>query len=251
MTSADPPAGSPFVALGRFFFRYRDALLPVVLLGLAALWRPSISAEARRTDLLCLGAGAVLALMGQALRVLVIGLSYITRGGQHRAVYAEHLVQDGMLAHCRNPLYVGNACIQAGVLLAVNTRWAYLIGLPFIALVYRSIVSTEEQFLAQKFGEAYRQYCVRVPRFTFRLSGFRATMRRAPFDWLRVVRKEYGTPFAWISIMIAIAFYKQARTVGFDIGRPVTRSLLIVWAVCLVGYLTARTLKKADRLGSD
>jgi len=251
VNSVATPAGSSFAALGRFFFRYRDALFPIVLLGLAALWRPSESAEARRTDLMYLGAGAALALTGQAFRVLVIGLSYITRGGQNLAAYAERLVQDGMFGHCRNPLYVGNTCIQVGVLLAVNEYWAYLIGLPFIALVYGSIVSSEEQFLVGRFGDDYRQYCARVPRFALRLASVRATLSRAPFDWLRVVRKDYGTPFAWISAMIAIGIYKEARTVGFDVARPVIPSLLVIWTVSLVGYLTARVLKKAGRLGSD
>ena len=37
MSSAAPSSGSPLVVIGRYAFRYRDALLPVALVGLAAL----------------------------------------------------------------------------------------------------------------------------------------------------------------------------------------------------------------------
>ncbi len=251
MSAADPSSGSPLVVIGRYAFRYRDALLPIALLGLAALWHPPDSPAGRRLDQLAFTAGVALTLAGQSLRALVIGLSYIIRGGRNRTAYAERLVQEGIFGHCRNPLYVGNACIQTGMLLAINDVWAYLIGLPLIALVYRAIVAAEEHFLAEAFGDAYRDYCARVPRFGFRFSGLRATMRAAPFDWPRVVRKEYGTPFAWISILIAIAIYKEVRTVGFEASVPVIEPALVIWSVAVAAYLVARTLKKANRLGSD
>ena len=251
MSSAAPSSGSPLVVIGRYAFRYRDALLPVALVGLAALWSPPGSAAGRRLDQIAFTAAVGLALAGQSLRVLVIGLTDIGLGGRNRTAYAEHLVQKGLFGHCRNPLYVGNACIQTGMLLAVNHTWAYLIGLPLIALLYRSIVAAEEHFLAGKFGDAYRDYCARVPRFGFRLSGLRATLRAAPFDWPRVVRKEYGRPFAWITILIAIAIYEDVRTVGFEASLPVIQPALVIWGVAVAAYLVARTLKKANRLGSD
>ena len=236
--------------LGHFFFRYRDALFPVVLIGLAALSRP-VPGDNRRLYWAAFGAGATLALLGQALRVLVIGLRYIRRGGKDRAIYADHLVQDGIFAHSRNPLYLGNILILIGVLVTLNGFWAYVIGLPFIALVYSSIVMAEERYLQGRFGADYSRYCARVPRFGFRVSGLRAKWRSTLFDWQRVIRKEYGTPFAWVSIMIGIVIWKDAAATGVDAARPGIRWLLIVWVVWLVAYLSARFLKKTDRLGSD
>ena len=76
-------------------------------------------------------AGALVSLSGQALRVLVIGLVYITRGGQNRQVWANALVDTGMFAHSRNPLYVANLLLFLGLAI-VHNGWAmYLIVLPF------------------------------------------------------------------------------------------------------------------------
>jgi len=58
--------------------------------------------------------GLAMIILGQGLRILAIGLSYIVRGGRMRRIYAENLVTDGLFSHCRNPLYVGNILIVMG-----------------------------------------------------------------------------------------------------------------------------------------
>ena len=59
--------------------------------------------------------------------MLVIGLVYITRGGQNRQVWANSLVDTGMFAHCRNPLYLANLLLILGLAI-VHNGWAmYLI----------------------------------------------------------------------------------------------------------------------------
>ena len=63
----------------------------------------------RRLD----AAGFVVASIGQLLRVAVIGFAYITRGGRNRRIVADSLVQAGIFAHSRNPLYLGNLLIVA------------------------------------------------------------------------------------------------------------------------------------------
>src|SRR6185503_16529647 len=98
-------------------------------------------------------AGVLVALTGQALRVLVIGLVYITRGGQNRQVWANALVETGMFAHSRNPLYVANLLIFLGLAI-VHNGWAmYLIVVPFFAVAYYCIVAAEEEYLRGRFGE--------------------------------------------------------------------------------------------------
>ena len=46
--------------------------------------------------------------------MLTIGYEYIVRGGRQGKVYAEDLVQGGVFAHSRNPLYLGNLLIIVG-----------------------------------------------------------------------------------------------------------------------------------------
>jgi protein-S-isoprenylcysteine O-methyltransferase Ste14 len=61
--------------------------------------------------------GVVVLAGGLALRSLVVGLAYIKRGGKGKKVYADALVTDGIFAHSRNPLYLGNILILCGLAL--------------------------------------------------------------------------------------------------------------------------------------
>lgn len=105
------------VKIGNFLFHYRNGLFPVVYLLLFFKSRPVMG-----NYRLAAATGFAVALLGQLLRALTIGLEYIIRGGRNRQVYAEQLVQGGIFAHCRNPLYVGNFLILIGVGIASNVR---------------------------------------------------------------------------------------------------------------------------------
>src|SRR5262245_51652081 len=180
---------------GHFLFKSRDLLFPLVLLLIGLGTRPRLARGDIRADHLMDAVGLLVALSGQVLRGLVIGLVYITRGGQNRQVWANSLVDGGMFAHSRNPLYVGNLLIIFGLAL-VHNGWAmYLIALPVFLFVYAAIVSAEEEYLSQRFGEAYVDYCQRVPRWWPSSRGMVDTIQTGDFDWLKVLRKEYGTPF--------------------------------------------------------
>lgn len=102
------------VRAGNLFFKIRNALFPIVFIAIALTTTPApfLGSEAR--DRWLDAFGIALALAGQALRGLVIGLAYIGRGGKDKKVYAETLVQDGIFAHSRNPLYVGNMLVFLG-----------------------------------------------------------------------------------------------------------------------------------------
>ena len=69
--------------------------------------------------------GIAVTLSGQTLRALTVGLVYIKRGGKKKQVYAEKLVQSGIFSHCRNPLYLGNLLILAGVGIVANS-WLFI-----------------------------------------------------------------------------------------------------------------------------
>ena len=77
-------------------------------------------------------------------------------------MYAKDLVTDGIYAHVRNPMYLGNLLIAAGICLLYGSPWLYAGMFPFFVLVYVSIVAEEERFLASKFGDGYAAYCESV-----------------------------------------------------------------------------------------
>ena len=238
------------VRIGRFFFKYRDFVFPVVLLGLVAASSPVLLRDDSRLDHWLDALGIAIASAGQALRVLVIGFVYVIRGGKDKKIYAEALVDGGLFAHCRNPLYVGNLLIVLGLIVVHSGNWLYLAALPFFVIAYLAIVLAEEEYLREKFGAEYDAYCRRVPRFIPSLRGLGRTLEGVRFDWRRVVRKEYGTPFAWMSGVLALMIWEHAANPGHPMSAREGMVIRVVWALLVVAYIVARVLKKTGRLGT-
>jgi protein-S-isoprenylcysteine O-methyltransferase Ste14 len=239
------------LTVGNFVFRYRDALGPVLLLFMVAFTRPRPFLHSARWDAYLSVAGLVVVLAGQALRVLVIGLAYIKRGGRNRRIAADQLVCEGMFAHCRHPLYVGNFLMVSGLLLLWNAPWAYATVIPTMAVALFSMALAEEAFLAKKFGAQYDDYRARVNRFVPDFRGFRKTLSGFSFNWKQVVRKEYGTTFAWSSTALFLITTKRLHWWGSDGARDTMRWTVPLWAAALALYSLARWAKKTGRLGRD
>ena len=242
---------SAALPLGRFVFRYRDYLAVVAVLATIVLMPPVAFLHRDRLDLALDGVGLAVALTGQALRAVVIGLAYIKRGGRNKEITADRLVCEGVFAHSRNPLYLGNFLIVTGLLIMWNSPLADLVVLTILGASLLSIVRAEEQFLVGRFGEEYVGYCKRVPRFIPRLAGFGDTLAQFDFDWRRLIRKEYGTTFAWITVALVVFVVEKAWWHGVDASAGRIRIGIAVWLLAFALYLTARWLKKTHRIDSS
>jgi protein-S-isoprenylcysteine O-methyltransferase Ste14 len=243
--------GALLVRAGHVLFTWRDLVFPVVLLAAAVGTVPTLAGPSTSLDHVMDGVGFLVALTGQAWRVIVIGLQYITRGGQNRRIWANTLVHGGVFAHCRNPLYLGNFLILAGLAI-VHHGWAmYLVVLPFFMFAYSALVRSEEEYLAERFGEEYSFYCARVPRWWPIMSGWRETLRGGRLDWLKVLRKEYGTPFAWGSGCLLLLVWEHHAVSADPIGGTEFATIAAAWSTIAIAYVTTRTLKLRGRLGRD
>ena len=248
-TAAAPPRVSWIVAAGNFLFHWRNLLFPLVFLAVAAASRPLAPFGDERLDLWMDAIGLAIALSGQAVRVAVIGLAYIIRGGKEGRIHAEDLVVDGFFAHSRNPLYLGNMLIFAGLLVVLNSPAGWLVGAPFYLFAYWALTLAEENFLRGRFGAAYDDYTRRVRnRFWPKLAGLGATMRSMEFNWRRVVRKEYGSTFSWFTTFLALLVWERAARGGSAAAMRALPGVGLAWAAAIGGYATARTLKKKGRL---
>ena len=234
------------VKLGNFLFHYRNGLFPLAYAIL--LFDPS---RMMNNDLVAALIGFLVAMSGQALRAVTIGLVYIIRGGKNRQVYAEALVTQGVFAHCRNPLYLGNLLILAGVAIAANSMLFLAIGLPLFLFISLCIIAAEENYLEGKFGQEFIEYCKRVNRFIPNLSGIRNTLEGTEFNWKRVVVKDYGTIFYWSAGIICIAGKNVWLHTGYDAGRQIFRTLGVLLVLLIFAYVTARYLKKSGKWVAD
>jgi protein-S-isoprenylcysteine O-methyltransferase Ste14 len=231
---------------GHFLFKHRNAMFPVACV---LLFLPG--PDPFPDPMLAAGIGAFIAACGQFMRAATIGLKYVVRGGRGGRVYAEDLVTDGLYAHSRNPMYVGNLLIMLGLAVASNNWPTIAIAVPLGLFMYSAIVAAEEDYLQQRFGAAFSQYCRDVPRWLPRFAGLGETLASMQFRWRRLVVKEYGTPFGWISILVVISLY-NLWTSGLWSDRPLhVRFLQDVLIVAVIAWFIAWFLKRTRRLVAD
>ena len=235
---------------GHFLFRYRNLLFPAVLILLIILFPPYPLAGNTNLDLWMNIAGILIILSGQALRAMVIGLAYIKRGGVNKKIYADHLVKDGIFAHCRNPLYTGNLLILAGFLIIHNNPWVYIFGGLFYIFSYYSIVKAEESFLKDKFGNEFKEYCEHVNRWAINFSGFGNTLSSMQFNWRRVISKDYTTILTWFLTVIFLLAMESIRRDGFEYNKLFVLQIFLPVIFALLLLFVVRTLKKNGRLAS-
>ncbi len=235
-------------AVGNFFFKYRNWLFIILYLLLFVpsplLFSPTYFGS--QYFLLPLITGLVITIIGQLIRGATIGLAYIIRGGKDGKVYAEELVTTGIFNHCRNPLYIGNILMLLGVGVLSNSLLYVFVIMPVFCFIYHAIVLAEEQFLANKFGDAFSLYCVRIDRWLPSLKGVSSTFASMHFKWKRWLVKEYNTQYVWLSGITLIILFKYPRLTNFNISKRNTE-LAVILPILLLYYLTIRYLKKSGK----
>jgi protein-S-isoprenylcysteine O-methyltransferase Ste14 len=75
------------------------------------------------------------------------------------------IVLSGPYRFTRNPMYLGMTCIQIGLGLALNNLWISLLAAFSLLAVHFIAVLPEERYLAEKFGDTYRGYLLKVRRY--------------------------------------------------------------------------------------
>ena len=229
------------VRIGNFFFRTRNFLFPLFYIFLFLPFK-RISAD----YMLIFFVGLAIAITGQLVRMLTIGLVYIIRGGKNRRIYAKGLVTDGLFSHCRNPMYVGNILLIVGMSILSNSLFAVLVMIPLFLFIYQAITIAEENFLRDKFGSGFDDYCAKVNRWLPKLRGIGLTFRENSFDLKKVFYKEYNSTFLWMmgaTLLLAYNthWFKEKLSLNND-----GRYFLIAIALLLLLYFTVRFFKKRE-----
>jgi protein-S-isoprenylcysteine O-methyltransferase Ste14 len=122
---------------------------------------PSDNAEAIAFAQVVIAAGALLVFLAAALRTWAA--AYLRTDVVHdTAQHSEALVADGPFRYTRNPLYLANLPMAAGIgVLTSRLGWVFLLVASGLFL-YR-LISREEEALQQSQGESYRSYLEAVP----------------------------------------------------------------------------------------
>lgn len=148
----------------RLVFKYRSYTPIPFLIAMVIFAQPTL------ISLLC---GFAIVVLGEAIRfwgVSIVGSETRTTG----TVGGTYLITNGPFAYVRNPLYLGNMLMYAGVgvMSMALFPWLFVGAMVWFFLQYAMIVSTEEEYLAERFGEAYEHYRRHVRRFVPRLTPY-------------------------------------------------------------------------------
>lgn len=168
-----------------FFFRNRGYIpipLAIIILTFASI----------KIELLPIG--VILVVTGELLRLN--GVRYA--GGETRTlkVGASALCSSGPFAYLRNPLYLGNVIIYAGMVLIAGGEFVWILlpaTLTFFFLEYGLIISLEEETLRKKFNEEYGEYLSMVPRLIPRVSPWKGGSETVPMTIEKTLRTEKRT----------------------------------------------------------
>ncbi len=139
--------------------------LATLLASIALQWLVPLGVLARFALTERIVCGGVILLVGLAL-TWTGGRSLRSRGTNadpRRPAFA--LATDGIYAWTRNPMYVGGAPLMLGLAIAFGLDWLPLLLVPAWLLLHFGVVRREEQYLEEKFGDAFRRYKARVPRY--------------------------------------------------------------------------------------
>ena len=168
-----------------FFFRNRGYIpipLAIIILTFASI----------KIELLPIG--VILVVTGELLRLN--GVRYA--GGETRTlkVGASVLCSSRPFAYLRNPLYLGNVIIYAGMVLIAGGEFVWILlptTLTFFFLEYGLIISLEEETLRKKFNEEYGEYLSMVPRLIPRVSPWKGGSETVPMTIEKTLRTEKRT----------------------------------------------------------
>ncbi len=133
-------------------------------------------------------------------RSMAIGFAIAFFGLLIRAWAAGHILKEKRLAvtgpyrHSRNPLYVGNAVIGAGLAVACWSWPSAALVVLYFGLFYPLIVGEERERMRRLFPRDYEEYAKNVPLFLPRLKPSPPSEDRR-FRWaLYLKNKEWRAP---------------------------------------------------------
>ena len=230
---------------GEWLFKHRG-ILPLFLL-IPGLWSLSHfhylggSHSAQHIwDWVCLS----VSIFGLFIRATTVGFVDDGTSGRNTACQiASELNTTGWYSMVRNPLYLGNFLIMMGIILVPADLALMAVTGCLFWIYYERIISAEESFLSQKFGESYTAWSRSTPVFLPRLSGWVSPSR--PFRLRMVLRREYC---AVLLIGIAFLLLNFIEHMVAEHRYYADPEWMIFFGVTLSVFLTLRTLKKKTKL---
>ena len=171
------------------------------------------------------GCGALLLALAALVRTW--GTSYLQADVMRDiAVHTEKLVSDGPYRYVRNPLYLGNILMAAGVGVMASRVGFVVLLVGMIIFVLRLLLREEAELLRDQ-GESYRRYYEAVPRLLPSITPRVPAAGHAP-NWGSAFRVEL---MYWLESVAVTAF-------------AVTLKIVVFWVLFVVAMSSSFWLKR-------
>ncbi len=145
-------------------------------------------------------------LIGAALMVLGECIRFVSSG---TLIKFEGVINNGIYAYTRNPLYIGSFFIGMGACIMGRDMIFTMLFLILYLLIYARVIRREESYLINRYGDEYLHYLHKVPRILPRRFKLREVLGETePF--LAVKNREHltivGTAVVWAIMAFKMIF---------------------------------------------
>lgn len=146
----------------------------------------------------------------------------------------------GLYSIIRNPLYVGNYFMWLGIGMLTCNLWFVGLFTLIFWIYYERIVYAEEEFLREKFGDAYLKWAASTPVFIpYRLKWQKSD---SPFLWRKVLKQEKNGFLALFLVFFLFDLIAtRISTHQWIIHKP---WLLVMVIFSVVAYVAIKLLRK-------
>lgn len=162
-TQIHDPEGGPPPKVAKIAFNPPLIFMGSIVIGTAL--NTFTRAEGWGGGTLQVALGILIGVAGIALSMWAIRQYQIANTSPDPREEAEALIETGPYARSRNPLYVAMILMQVGLGTALDQPLIVWMVLPAFLFVWFGVVEPEEKYLAEMFGERYRNYRQRVRRW--------------------------------------------------------------------------------------
>jgi len=233
------------VNTGQFLFRFRSYIPMLVLIALVVAFWKSLPRDSGMEDYFWRAMALCITAAGLILRFATIGrVPSGTSGRNTKRQKASALNTTGIYSIVRNPLYLANGLVWAGIVLLLESIPLALAFVGVLVVYYALVVFAEEDFLTRAFGDEYRRYAATTPALIPRLRTWRPWKR--PFSWRMVIRREHDSVFSALTGLVIVFHCHDVIMHG---GRfMLRREWLIPWLAVACAWAVAKILKKHTHL---
>jgi len=224
--------------IGNFLFKYRSFTPVPLIIIIIVFFHPIINCKYDMVLVLC---GFGLVILGEMIRVLSVGFSYYGTSGRENFLRAENLNITGVYSIVRNPLYIGNMFIYAGLLLVYSNIYALIIFNLILIVQYYFIIKSEENFLYETYGKEYNTYKNNVKSIIPSFGKYKKSENK--FNKMKVISKENDSVFNAIIIFGLILMYKEKIVFGDVMNK---KMYVFYFALIIISYISIKIFKKRN-----